>query len=200
MSDDLERFDAGVLDPDPEDAVKALRGALGVVGLVLPDLAVDCCFERGTDGRHGPGCRGTGAPVPAVELGRAQADVVLRLAELVLRAAAAGEVRPEPYAAGPPDGAGGPVAADGTAVAPVSRSVLRFVDLTIAPDREPGAEPVAHAMRCSVCSRQSRVSRDSGPLLDWALVHAGRNPGHRAFREVITRPYRVRPAEAQRPG
>lgn len=46
-------------------------------------------------------------------------------------------------------------------------------------------------MQCDTCGQQCRPAGDSEALLDWTLVHAGRNAGHRGFSEVITRPYLV---------
>lgn len=179
VTEDLEQFDADVLDCDPEDAVKALRAALAMVGIVLPDLHVEC-----EDGN---------AWVPGVELGTVPADVAMELAGVMLDSAAPGEAGSGPHDSGEAGEAGGPVTRKTG-----SRSVFRFVNHSIAPDREPGAEPVAFAMRCAECGQQSRISHGSDPLLDWALVHAGRYDGHHSFREVITRPYRVWPTEQGR--
>jgi hypothetical protein len=55
---------------EPEDAVTALRDALGAAGIVLPSLRLECLGSMDTSR-------------PLVELGRARADVVMRLADVI---------------------------------------------------------------------------------------------------------------------
>lgn len=70
------------------------------------------------------------------------------------------------------------------------RAVLRFVDWTLTPDREPDAAPMTFAMRCAVCEAESEAGADFADGHSWALRHAGRNPSHHTYTEVITRPWR----------
>jgi len=37
------------------------------------------------------------------------------------------------------------------------RAVFRFVRWTVAPDREPDAEPITYAMQCAVCGMRYAV-------------------------------------------
>ena len=71
------------------------------------------------------------------------------------------------------------------------RGVIRFVDWTLAPDREPDAEPVTYAMECAVCNARSEPSVDFQDVQRWTFAHAGRNPSHHTYREVIHRPWRA---------
>lgn len=71
------------------------------------------------------------------------------------------------------------------------RAVMRFVRWTLAPDREPDAEPITHAMQCAVCHAESEASVDAAEARAWTLRHAGGNPEHHTYREVITRPWRA---------
>ncbi len=71
------------------------------------------------------------------------------------------------------------------------RSVIRFASWTLEPDREPDAEPVTYAMECAVCGRRSGAGVDYQDVQRWALAHAGRNPSHHTYREVIHRPWRA---------
>jgi len=75
-------------------------------------------------------------------------------------------------------------------VTPV-RAVVRHISWTLAPDREPDAEPVTYALRCVVCSEESERSQDWEEPQEWALAHSGRNPSHHTYREEITRPWRT---------
>ena len=78
------------------------------------------------------------------------------------------------------------------------RAVFRFVRWTVAPDREPDAEPITYAMQCAVCGmryavcgRQSKAFVEIGPAQDWTLRHTARARGHHSYREIITRPWRA---------
>jgi hypothetical protein len=73
----------------------------------------------------------------------------------------------------------------------VTRAVFRFEDVTLAPDREPDAEPITYAMQCAVCEEESAASEETEPVQDWVFQHAGAHPGHHSYREIITRPYRA---------
>jgi hypothetical protein len=72
------------------------------------------------------------------------------------------------------------------------RSVLRFENWTLAPDREPDAEPVTFAMQCAVCRQRSTATVNFAYAQSWAMRHAGRNPSHLTYRELITRPWQAR--------
>jgi hypothetical protein len=69
--------------------------------------------------------------------------------------------------------------------------VIRFASWTLEPDREPDAEPVTYAMECAVCGRRSEASVDFQEAQRWTFAHAGRNPSHHTYREVIHRPWRA---------
>ncbi|KOG16220.1 MULTISPECIES: hypothetical protein [Streptomyces] len=68
-----------------------------------------------------------------------------------------------------------------------------MADWKITPDREPGSEPVTHAMQCArpECLEKSDASGGWEAPLSWALTHSGRNPSHTSYREIITRMYRT---------
>ncbi|MFE8941244.1 hypothetical protein ACFYNX_27685 [Streptomyces sp. NPDC007872] len=70
--------------------------------------------------------------------------------------------------------------------------VFALAKWTITPDREPGTEPVTHAMQCKECGEKSDGSGDWEAPQSWALIHSGRNPTHTGYREIITRSYRTR--------
>lgn len=163
--------------PDPEDAVKALAGALRVAGVVLPSLAV----EFDPDGTAG---------VPQVDLGRTRADVVMWLAGVVRDGTgdAPGHLPESPPKPVPV------IATDRTG----KRQVFGFLEFTIGPDKEPDAEAFTYAMQCAVCNRRSPGTEDCARAQDWALRHTGRNRDHYSYREIITRPYLVRPADRAR--
>ncbi|MEU1675112.1 hypothetical protein ABZ752_24280 [Streptomyces roseifaciens] len=71
------------------------------------------------------------------------------------------------------------------------RSVYRFGIWTLTPDLEPDAEPVTYAMQCAVCEERSEPAEDLTTAQTWTFRHAGRNPSHHTYREVITRPWRA---------
>ncbi|MEU9332312.1 hypothetical protein AB0D49_03985 [Streptomyces sp. NPDC048290] len=71
-----------------------------------------------------------------------------------------------------------------TVIAPTERHLV--------PDREPGAPPVTHTMRCSACGEESAPDGEWEPPQRWALAHSGRNPDHLGYEEIITRPWRTR--------
>lgn len=71
------------------------------------------------------------------------------------------------------------------------RAVVRFQRWTLAPDREPDAEPVTFAMECAVCGERSSYEGEFGPAQAWTLEHCGRNPTHHTYRELISRPWRT---------
>ncbi len=79
------------------------------------------------------------------------------------------------------------------------RALVRHVKWTLAPDREPDAEPVTHQFKCVVCSEESERSTSWSEPQEWALGHSGRNPSHHTFREVITRPWRTFMTDGSRP-
>ncbi|WP_372408574.1 hypothetical protein [Streptomyces luteireticuli] len=75
---------------------------------------------------------------------------------------------------------------------PVSaRSVFLFGTWTLQPDREPDAEPMTYAMQCAVCGEGSGPAEDFLDAQHWAFRHAGRNPSHHTYRELIERPWRA---------
>ncbi|MGI5529070.1 hypothetical protein ACQEVX_17240 [Streptomyces syringium] len=72
-----------------------------------------------------------------------------------------------------------------------TRSVFTFGDWTLQPDLEPDAEPVTYAMQCAVCEESSEPGEDVGEAQGWTFRHAGRNPSHHTYREMIVRPWRA---------
>ncbi|MGH3309843.1 MAG: hypothetical protein ACRDP3_04560 [Streptomyces sp.] len=72
-----------------------------------------------------------------------------------------------------------------------ARSVIRYEQWTLSPDREPDAEPVTFSMECAVCGQRSHASVDFGDVQDWTLRHAGRRPTHHTYREIVQRPWRA---------
>jgi RimJ/RimL family protein N-acetyltransferase len=77
--------------------------------------------------------------------------------------------------------------------------VLRFETWTISRHTEPDAEPTTHAIQCAACGEKSLVFDELAPAQLWALKHAGLNPTHRAYREIIARPWQARPTDEARP-
>ncbi|MCD9143865.1 DUF7848 domain-containing protein [Streptomyces albireticuli] len=76
-----------------------------------------------------------------------------------------------------------------------ARTVFLFGTWTLQPDQEPDAEPITYAMQCAVCEESSAVVEDLTHAQGWTFRHAGRNPSHHTYREVITRPWRAWMAE-----
>ncbi|GAA0487446.1 hypothetical protein GCM10009544_55920 [Streptomyces stramineus] len=76
-----------------------------------------------------------------------------------------------------------------------TRKHFRFGTWTLQPDREPDAEPVTYAMQCAVCEEHSATVEDPSDAQGWTFRHAGRNPSHHTYRELITRPWRAWMAE-----
>ncbi|MFC5721408.1 hypothetical protein ACFP1Z_14645 [Streptomyces gamaensis] len=68
-----------------------------------------------------------------------------------------------------------------------AHTVIRYADWTIGPD--PG--PVTFVMRCAACAASSAPDEDFETVREWAFRHAGRNPSHTAYREVIHRHWRA---------
>lgn len=75
-----------------------------------------------------------------------------------------------------------------------TRSVIRFADWAIGPDREPGASGPVYEVECTTCLETSDAAEGPTSPEDWALRHAGRNPAHRGYRAIITSFLRVTPA------
>jgi len=73
----------------------------------------------------------------------------------------------------------------------VTRTVLRFVAWTIAPNEAPDAEPTTHAIQCAVCGEKSLAFEEIGPAQLWALKHAGRHQDHHTYRQIATRSWRA---------
>ncbi|MFD9862246.1 hypothetical protein ACFWZB_23760 [Streptomyces alboflavus] len=59
------------------------------------------------------------------------------------------------------------------------------------PDFEPDSEPITYSMHCVVCGAASPETKDFNEAQRWAFRHAGRNPMHLTYREIITRPWRA---------
>ncbi|MFD5699444.1 DUF7848 domain-containing protein [Streptomyces lasiicapitis] len=72
-------------------------------------------------------------------------------------------------------------------------TVYRPREHTIAPNREPDAEPITWSAECMACSATSPVSEDHVETQDWILKHVRDFPAHLDYREHVTLPYRVRP-------
>ncbi|MFI1970033.1 hypothetical protein BLA24_18425 [Streptomyces cinnamoneus] len=72
-----------------------------------------------------------------------------------------------------------------------ARTVFLFGAWTLAPDKEPDAEPITYAMQCAVCGETSAADEDAGQAQNWTFQHAGRNPSHHTYRELIIRPWRA---------
>ncbi|GAA3054942.1 hypothetical protein GCM10020000_41470 [Streptomyces olivoverticillatus] len=72
-----------------------------------------------------------------------------------------------------------------------ARTVFLFGTWTLQPDKEPDAEPITYAMKCAVCGETSPTWEDYGVAQNWTFTHAGRNPTHHTYREVIIRPWRA---------
>jgi hypothetical protein len=81
----------------------------------------------------------------------------------------------------------------------MSRSIMRFVNWRIAPNRGPDV-PQMHVFECTTCAAldapddagaRSPASADVTQAQDWALRHSGRRPDHTGFREIVTRYWRT---------
>ncbi|MEW1693793.1 hypothetical protein ACIQOF_38745 [Streptomyces sp. NPDC091265] len=75
-----------------------------------------------------------------------------------------------------------------------TRSVIRFADCVIGPDREPGASRPIYEIECTTCQETSEAAEERTPPEDWAMRHAGSNRTHRSYRAIITSFLRVTPA------
>lgn len=73
--------------------------------------------------------------------------------------------------------------------------VYRLRAHTIAPNHDPGAEPVTRSMECMACGATSPVGEDHVGPQDWVLGHVREVPAHLDYREHLTLPYRVRPGQ-----
>lgn len=71
------------------------------------------------------------------------------------------------------------------------RAFVRHISWSLAPDREPDAEPVTYSLQCAVCAEKSETFQDWEKPQEWALSHSGKNPSHHTYREKITRPWRT---------
>ncbi|WFB10368.1 hypothetical protein LRS74_27520 [Streptomyces sp. LX-29] len=80
---------------------------------------------------------------------------------------------------------------------PVRRSVYRFRDYTIQPDRRPEAEAYSFTMQCAECGEFSEPFSGGADGTAWAVTHLKSNTSHLAYREIITRPYRFEPGAWQ---
>ncbi|WP_313956560.1 hypothetical protein [Streptomyces sp. SAJ15] len=73
------------------------------------------------------------------------------------------------------------------------RATYRFREYTIGPDRRPQAEPHSFRMQCAACGELGEPYDSGEAGTEWAVAHLKGNPGHLAYREIITRPYRFEP-------
>lgn len=71
------------------------------------------------------------------------------------------------------------------------RAIVRHETWTLTPDREPDAAPLSYKMRCTMCEEESPKSEGWNDPQSWALAHSGKNPSHRTYSEVISRPWRT---------
>ncbi|WP_326596742.1 DUF7848 domain-containing protein [Streptomyces sp. NBC_01803] len=79
----------------------------------------------------------------------------------------------------------------------MTRATYRFREYTIGPDTGADAEAVTHTMQCRVCEETGPTATDAGDGTAWAARHVKGNPGHLAYREHVTRPYRFTAGEWQ---
>ncbi|WP_313956452.1 hypothetical protein [Streptomyces sp. SAJ15] len=73
------------------------------------------------------------------------------------------------------------------------RVTYRFREHTIGLDRRPEAEPHSFTMQCADCGDHSAPHGSGEGGTEWAVAHLKAHPGHLAYREIITRPYRFEP-------
>ncbi|WP_313956503.1 hypothetical protein [Streptomyces sp. SAJ15] len=73
------------------------------------------------------------------------------------------------------------------------RATYRFREYTIGLDRRPQAEPHSFTMQCADCGDHSAPHGSGEGGTEWAVAHLKAHPGHLAYREIITRPYRFEP-------
>ena len=72
-------------------------------------------------------------------------------------------------------------------------TVYRFREYNLGPDRRPEAEAHTFTMQCTVCDENGPTSENGEDGTAWAAQHLKANPGHRTYREHITRPYVAQP-------
>lgn len=72
-----------------------------------------------------------------------------------------------------------------------AHTVIRFADWTLSPETAPEAPPIIFEMQCTTCGESSEAGGDFEAARDWAFGHAGRNPSHTGYREIIHRFWRA---------
>lgn len=79
----------------------------------------------------------------------------------------------------------------------MTRSIFRHVTWTMAPDITPDAPEMLHELECVSCLASSGTEADFEKARAWTFSRIGSNPLHRAYREVVTRLWRMTPAEGE---
>lgn len=75
------------------------------------------------------------------------------------------------------------------------RSVVKYAEWLLAPDRSQGASSPVREIECTTCGERSEASTGQLGPDSWALGHAGAHPQHTGYREITTAFLRVMPAE-----
>lgn len=74
----------------------------------------------------------------------------------------------------------------------MTRSVIRRVDWTCAPDRSEGApQGLLHEFQCTACGETGQCSEDFETARDFTFRHVGHNPRHTGYREIVHRFWRM---------
>jgi hypothetical protein len=80
----------------------------------------------------------------------------------------------------------------------VTRSVIRHITWTIAPDPFEGASPSLYEVECTTCPARSPASEEAAEVQQRALEHSGRHPSHTGFRRTHTSFWRPSMADGSR--
>lgn len=81
----------------------------------------------------------------------------------------------------------------------MTRSVFRYVRLTMRPEIAPEAPEMVHELECTACGAGSGGQEVFETTRDWAFAHTGGNPSHRGYREIVMRFWCMTPADGEGP-
>jgi hypothetical protein len=79
----------------------------------------------------------------------------------------------------------------------VKRSIFLHVSWTMGPETAPEAPEMVHELECTTCGAESEPQDNFEVARDWAFAHTGGNPSHRGYRELVTRFWRMAPADGE---
>lgn len=74
----------------------------------------------------------------------------------------------------------------------MTRTVIRQVHWTCAPDRSEGApQRLPHEFQCTTCGQTGERSEDFETARDFTFRHISHNPHHTGYREIVHRLWRM---------